>query len=346
MPVSVVVGGQFGSEGKGKVAHFFTKDMGAAVAVRVGGPNSGHTVINASGEAIVFKQLPTAAILPGVKCVIPAGSYIRSEILLEEIRIAGLSSDRLLIDPNAVLITDRELAEEGGSLLRSAIGSTQSGTGAAVVGRIARTRSVSLVSSCSELKPFICSTTPFLRDRLRRNERIIVEGTQGFGLSVLHSRFYPFATSRDTTAAAFISEAGLSPLDVDDVVVVIRAFPIRVSGNSGPLHRELSWEDITRDSGSPTRIAEYTSVTHKLRRVGEFDAGIVREAILYNRPTRVVLNHLDYVDATCAPANGMTQKALSFVRSVETGIGTKISHVGFDRRQIAQIDLSKHFRVA
>jgi adenylosuccinate synthase len=81
MPVTVVVGGQFGSEGKGKVAHFLAQETGASVAVRVGGSNSGHTVIDQSDTPIIFQQLPTAAILPNVTCVIGAGSYINPEIL-------------------------------------------------------------------------------------------------------------------------------------------------------------------------------------------------------------------------------------------------------------------------
>jgi len=70
MPVSIVVGGQYGSEGKGKVAHFFAREMKASFAVRCGGPNSGHTVIDEQGNARIFQQLPTAAILPDVKLVI------------------------------------------------------------------------------------------------------------------------------------------------------------------------------------------------------------------------------------------------------------------------------------
>jgi adenylosuccinate synthase len=64
MPVSVVVGGQFGSEGKGKVALELARLRGAAAAIRVGGANSGHTAIDATGKAHVFRHLPTAALLP------------------------------------------------------------------------------------------------------------------------------------------------------------------------------------------------------------------------------------------------------------------------------------------
>ena len=106
------------------------------------------------------------------------------------------------------------------------------------------------------------SARPFLRAALNRKERVIIEGTQGFGLSVLHSPYYPKATSRDTTAAGFVSEAGLSPLDVDDIVLVIRAFPIRVPGNSGPSPGRDRLADLGREAGwERFPLTERTSVT-------------------------------------------------------------------------------------
>lgn len=75
MPVTVVVGGQFGGEGKGKVAHFLAQEMDARVTIRVGGTNSGHTVIDPrSNQPLILRQLPTAAILPSVFCVLGAPS--------------------------------------------------------------------------------------------------------------------------------------------------------------------------------------------------------------------------------------------------------------------------------
>ncbi len=330
MPVTVIVGGQFGSEGKGKVAHFFAKEMGASVAIRVGGPNSGHTVISENGP-IIFKQLPTAAILPDVHCVLPAGSYLSPAILFEEMQLANLAPTRLTIDPNAVVITNDNLTEERNSKLGTAIGSTQSGTGAAVSARINRLENVKLARDDESLKPFIKSVTPFLRERLNKNERIIIEGTQGFGLSVLHARDYPFATSRDTTAAGFVAEAGLSPLDVDDIILVIRAFPIRVAGNSGPLPKEFSWEELTSESGSESPIIEYTSVTKNKRRVARFDPEIVRQAILYNKPTRIVLNHLDYIDINCNRKNVLSRKINNYISETISSIGINIDYFGFDR---------------
>ncbi len=329
MPISIIVGGQYGSEGKGKVAHALAKEMGASVAVRVGGPNSGHTVISPSGDPIIFKQLPTAAILPDVLCVLAAGCYINPDILFHEIQVAGLSDSRLIIDPNAALITDVELAEERGSRLREEIGSTLSGTGAAVVKRIQRNGTLKLAKDDERLAPYVQPTVPFMRNRLNNQERIIIEGTQGFGLSLLHSQHYPYATSRDTTAAGLLSEAGLSPLDVDDVVLVLRAFPIRVPGNSGPLAGEIGWDVVSKESGKESNLVELTSVTRTVRRVARFESDIVRQAIDANNPSRIVLNHIDYVDATCALSNLLSKHAGTFVREIELNLGRKIDYFGY-----------------
>jgi adenylosuccinate synthase len=328
MPVTVVVGGQFGSEGKGKVAHVLARDMEASVALRVGGPNSGHTVVDPEGKTIILRQLPTASILPNVICALGAGSYIIPELLLSEMKRTGLEPDRLLIDPHAVVITDAELREERGGALRQLIGSTQSGTGAAVLRRISRDSGVTLAENDAQLKPFVRPVSSFLRTELLEKHRVIVEGTQGFGLSLFHSKYYPYVTSRDTTAASFLSEAGLSPFDVDDIVMTLRAFPIRVGGNSGPLPQEIRWEDVTSESGSREPIIEHTSVTKSIRRVASFEPEVVLHAMKVNQPTRIVLNHVDYVDAECRVSSSLTDKATRFVEQVELMIGARIDFVG------------------
>jgi len=329
MPVTVVVGGQYGSEGKGKVAHYLAQEINASVAIRCGGPNSGHTVIDPKGKAIIFQQLPTASILPNIISVLCAGSYIDLDILLSEIEIAGVDSSRLLIDPNAVMITaDDKEREKNGELTKS-IGSTGSGTGEAVVQRIRRQRDLVFAKDVKELTQYVGDTKNFLRFQLDKNERIIVEGTQGYGLSLLHSEHYPYVTSRDTTAAALISEAGLSPLDVDDVVLTIRAFPIRVGGNSGPLPHEIDWKTITSESQSQVPLIEHTSVTKKIRRVARFDPAIVKKAIQANQPTCIVLNHMDYIDANCSRINRLTPEAYKFARRVEESIHSQVNYFGF-----------------
>lgn len=328
MAVIVVVGGQFGSEGKGKVAHYFAKARRATVAIRVGGSNSGHTVIDAVGRKHVFRVLPTAAVLKDTICVLAAGSYIDVDVLLREIATSQLSRERLWIDPNAYIVSSEHKDQEASWDLGNKIGSTLSGTGAAVIDRVRRVSELNLAQYDQRLSPFVRPIRPFLRARLKQNENVIVEGTQGFGLSLLHSPHYPKVTSRDTTAAAFVAEAGLSPLDVSEVILVIRSFPIRVAGDSGPLPNQVDWETITREGNWLSPLMEFTSVTKKIRRVARFDADVVKDAIAVNSPTSIVLNHADYIDATCAGSEVVTSKVESFVKYVEQQIDAPISYLG------------------
>jgi adenylosuccinate synthase len=125
---------------------------------------------------------------------------------------------------------------------------------------------------------------------------VIVEGTQGFGLSLHHGDVYPYRTSRDTTAAGFLSEVGLSPIAVTEIVMVVRTFPIRVGGHSGPLKNEVSWAHVQTASGYPTPVEEFTSVTGTLRRVAQFDMDLVKRAAMINRPTHLAVHGLDYLN--------------------------------------------------
>jgi adenylosuccinate synthase len=328
MPVTVIVGGQFGSEGKGKVADYFAREQHATIAIRVGGSNSGHTVIEKTGTARVFRVLPTPSLIDHVVCVLGAGTYIDVEVLLSEVKVARLPADRLLIDPNAYVISEVHKRIESTSGLGDRIGSTQSGTGAAVLDRIARRSSSSLAQNDPRLKKFIRPVTSFLRAALNREEPIIIEGTQGFGLSLLHAKDYPKTTSRDTTAGAFVSEVGLSPLDVSEIVLVTRAFPIRVPGESGPLPNEIDWGTIGREGGWEPAPIEYTSVTRNARRVGRFDAAIVLEAINVNQPTKIILNHADYFDGASRENRTITQIVEKKVSHIETLLNRRFDLIG------------------
>lgn len=338
MPVSVIVGGQFGSEGKGKVAHWLCKQENAAAAIRVGGTNSGHTVVTDSGDTVVLRQLPTAALLPNTICILPAGAYLDVEILMKEIELTNLSDERLIIDPNAMCIIAEDRERESNLNLARSIGSTNSGTGGAVIRRIERQDRIQLAQFDSRIEQYLNPVSHFTRSLLDRGERLVIEGTQGFGLSLLHGTDYPNITSRDTTAAAFVSEAGLSPLDVDDVVLVIRSFPIRVGGNSGPLPNEIDWSVVTQMSGYRHQLSERTSVTNSLRRVATFDPSVVREAISHNNPSRIVLNHLDYVDSSCS-SNALTPRCFEFIAKCEEQLDATIGYFGNSPTRIASVRL-------
>lgn len=327
MSVTIIFGGQFGSEGKGKVAHDFTILENAKYCVRVGGTNSGHTVYK-QNKKYIFRQLPTGIIEDGRYAVLPAGSYIDEEVLFSEIAMINLSNDRLLIDENAVVITHKNKLTEQADNLRNKIGSTMSGTGAAVIDRILRNDDELLAKNCKSLKPYLTDTKQLLRTACDKNENIIIEGTQGFGLSNIHSKYYPYVTSRDTSAAAFLSETGLSPFDVKNIVMVIRSFPIRVAGNSGPLKNEINWEILKKELDCDEDLTEYTSCTNLIRRVGRFDAEIVKESILCNKPNVIVLNHIDYIEPS---------KQKHFIELIEQLIKQKINYFGDNQISIKEL---------
>lgn len=340
MPITVVVGGQFGSEGKGKTAAYLARTEKTAAIIRVGGTNSGHTAVDRTGREWVFRQLPAALIDSDAVAVLPAGSLIDVDILLSEIDRFAITPEKVWIDPRASIITEEHKAAESG--LIDSIGSTSSGTGASLIQRLQRDHSHVRAGDHPALSRFIRHELgDTLRRMLSNSERILIEGTQGFGLSIWHSDCYPFTTSRDTTAASFVAEAGLGPQDVDKTVMVLRTFPIRVGGNSGPLTLEIDWPTLAREAALPPNFQELTTATRRTRRVARFDADIVRRAIAVNAPNMIVLNHMDYVDPSWAKS-GPTVKSAEFLKYVENQIGMHISLVGYgpdtliDRNKILQ----------
>ena len=328
MPVSIVVGGQYGSEGKGKVTHWLARKQQARYAIRVGGPNSGHTVVD-KGRRTVLRTLPTPVLIDGVIGVVPAGAYLDVDVLLREVEETGLTKDRLLIHPWAVVIDDSMKEDERQAGLVEAIGSTGQGVGGAVAQRAMRRRSVTFAGDMESLRRFVRPDLDrILADALDRGERIIVEGTQGFGLSILHGGHYPYATSRDTTAAGALSEAGLSPRDVDCVALTLRAFPIRVGGNSGPLPLKTTWETIRCECGAGADLTELTTVTGRPRLVAKLHEEIVLRAVRMNRPDLVILNHVDYFDYAIHEKPSLTSRVACKVSELESRLGLKIDHVG------------------
>jgi adenylosuccinate synthase len=274
---------------------------------------------------------------------LPAGGIIDPEIFLREVEMLGLGPEKVFVSSFASLITTADRDAEQASGLIGEIGSTGSGTGASLLRRIARRPDTELAGSHAALKPFLKDTAEVMRSMINQNRWIVIEGSQGFGLSVLHGGSYPHATSRDTTAGTFLGEAGLSPLDVKDITMAIRAHPIRVAGNSGPLD-ETTWERIAEGAGLPSSYTELTTATKKIRRVGLFDAALVRRAIQINNPTRIVLNHFDYVDAGVRH-HQFKVAALSFLQKIESDIGRSVDFLGIDPATlVARKDIDKPLR--
>lgn len=330
MPLTVIVGGQYGSEGKGKVTSYLAQRDNVDIVVRCGGPNSGHTV-DVNGQRYELRSLPSGFINPGTRLLLAAGCLINPEILLTEIKSTAIDPRRVGIDRNAGIISPSEGEEEGKLHLRDRLGSTLSGTGMGVAYRVLRKPEFKLAKDIPELQEYLTDVSAEVNAAVDKGGKVLVEGTQGFGLSVYHSPHYPYATSRDTTASGFLSEVGVSPRLVTDVVMAIRTYPIRVAGNSGPLKNEISWEEIRQRSGYPIDIREFTTTTKKLRRIGLFDLELVRQAAMVNRPTQVALHgadYLSYLNKSVCSFIELERGSTSFVEVLERRLDTPVAFIG------------------
>ncbi len=328
--VTVIVGGQFGGEGKGKITSYLAIRDNVNYVVRCGGPNSGHTV-DYKGKRFVLRQLPVGVINPKTRLLIAPGAIINPELLFEEIRFCNLDPSRLGIDYNTGIISEKEISEEKESLLQERIGSTLSGMGKGVAKRALRDKDFRQTKDIPELKQFLTNVAEEINSGLEDNKSVMVEGTQGFGLSLYHSPYYPYTTSRDTTASAFLSEVGISPLSVKEVIMVTRTFPIRVGGNSGPLKNEISWEELQKISGYPCSIQEFTSVTKRLRRIARFDLELLKRAILINKPTQIALlgvDYLGYKNKGLLNYHDLTRETQQFIEYIEQETKIKINFIG------------------
>jgi adenylosuccinate synthase len=305
--VHIVVGGQFGSEGKGAfTAALFSRleqaalkaDRPVPMTIRVGGPNAGHTAFASvepgpsTHKDWSLRHVPVAAVRSVDSILaIAAGSEIDEEVLLDELgRLdhAGFNATgRLIVDWSCTRIEPEDGAQEHDGLVER-IGSTGKGIGQARARRIMREAS---------LYGGDASVLDRVMHHLEIGGDIIIEGTQGYGLS-LHGEAYPFTTSRDCRAIDFLAEVGIPPWhhDIERIVpwLVLRTYPIRVAGNSGPMHEEISWDELAERSGGHIQ-PEYTTVTKKMRRVGEWDPILAGDACQENGWPHVALMFYDYI---------------------------------------------------
>lgn len=302
--VCAVVGGQFGSEGKGAVVARVAK--GYLHHVRVGGANAGHTFYtrrrDGSMEKHVMQQLPCAAYVhPNVKLYIGPGAIISADILLGEIELAGLWRAQhgwpklvVRIDGRAHVVQTNHIEREAASGLADAIGSTSAvareGIGAAQAARVMR--EAGCCQAGEWLWPPEVKITDVPKELHIAIGGILLEGTQGYGLSLTTGR-HPWITSRNTTAAGLCADCGVAPSRLAHVILVVRTFPIRVAGPSGPFDPgsvEIDWQEIGIDPST-----EKTTVTRKVRRVATFSKAQVAEAAAVNGATEIALMFADYM---------------------------------------------------
>lgn len=332
MSVTIVLGAQWGDEGKGKIVDHLAER--AAMVVRYqGGTNAGHTIV--LGETTLkLHQVPSGITRPEVAAVLAHGMVITPPDLVEELdmlRGMGISTDNLHISANAHLVMPYHLELDNLQEQRRgarALGTTKRGIGPAYADkymrrglrmqdlldrdRFAQRVEAALESVNAELRgvydhpgfavqeiveaydparealaPYVTDTTRLIRQYIDAGKNVLLEGAQATMLDIDYGT-YPFVTSSSPTAGGACQGSGVSPLDVDEVVGVVKAYTSRVG--TGPFPTELS--DEVGD-WIVTKGNEFGTTTGRRRRCGWLDIVSLRYAARVNGFSGVALTRLD-----------------------------------------------------
>lgn len=325
--IDVILGGQWGDEGKGKLADALAQkyDM---VARFNGGNNAGHTVV-VDGKKYAFHLLPCGIVHDHTVNLIGNGVVLNMEALFQEVEsfeTSGKScAGRLFISDRAQLLfrfhqkldAAQEREREGGAL-----GTTGKGIGPCYASKAARhgVRVGELVGEVGDLERFeaayksacvlhgvdvdeeelsffrrnhnriramIVDAVSFLHEGLASGKRILAEGANAVMLDIDHGT-YPYVTSSNTVAGGVCTGLGVPPRAIDAVLGVVKAYTTRVG--AGPFPTELT-DDVGKEI---QRVgAEFGTTTGRPRRCGWFDAVVVRYGNMLNGYTGLNLTKLD-----------------------------------------------------
>jgi adenylosuccinate synthase len=277
--ITLVIGGQYGGEGKGKVAAFLAQNGSFDIVCRTGGVNSKHTAYK-GGKAYDLRQIPTAATTDFKgKIVYGAGSLVHIPSLFEEMEILSVSPSQILIDHQTGILTDENIQSQRADPRYGTLGSTMTGTGHATSQRALR--KLPIARDFPELAMMLGDVPAYLHEKLLAGKEIMIEGHQSSGLSNFHGD-YPYTSNRDSTAAALLSELGIGPLHPLRIVLVVKVFPTR--NHNGRLPNEMSVEEA-----DALGITEYGGgswgIENNRRRVGRIDFEDIKRAACLNTPT-------------------------------------------------------------
>jgi adenylosuccinate synthase len=282
--------GQFGSTGKGLAASVLAEALGKhnTLVTSNAGPNSGHTSYGPNGQKVVLQQLPTFAVAcklyHGISPAIymNAGAIINVQRFNEEFE-QWINGALPWVHPAAAFVDDSTSQQELELIKR--IGSTGKGTGAALARKVLRETDATVNS----IRTALCANIAAID--INDWGRVFMEVSQGYSLSLNASGMYPYTTSRDCTLIQGMADAGAHPNIYKGGIMVIRTFPIRVAGNSGPCYadqHEISWEELRQEP-------EKTTVTQKTRRVFTFSDEQFRRALKANQPCSLLINFVQYL---------------------------------------------------
>lgn len=321
MTCNVIVGGFYGDEGKGKIIAYLSIKDKPKVAVRGGvGANAGHTFVY-NNETFKLRMLPSAVLNPETKLLIGAGVLVTPKVLLDESQRYD-ASDRTIIDNHCGIIDETHIRRDvEDAHLKKIVGTTGTGTGPANSDRALRI--LKMAEEESELKRYLGNVSEIVNQSIEKGQSVLIEGTQGTFLSLYHGD-YPYVTSKDVTASGICSDVGIGPKNVDEVILVFKAYVTRVGG--GPLENEL-----TVDAANKLGWVEYGSVTGRQRRASPFNMELARKSVALNSATQIAVTKLDVVFPDCAGLkeySKLTDEAKKFIQNIEDRLGVDVMLIG------------------
>ncbi|MFZ2070389.1 MAG: adenylosuccinate synthetase [Halobacteriota archaeon] len=332
MSVTMVVGGFFGDEGKGKIIAYLAKHDTPDVVARGGvGPNAGHTVV-VGERKYALRMVPSGFVCESARLLVGAGVLVDPQVFRQEVASFGLK-DRVGLDRRCGIIEEVHIEEDRKDThLKGKIGSTGSGCGPANAARALRT--ARQAKDVEELQEFLCDVPQEINEALNRGRGVLIEGTQGFGISLLYGT-YPFVTSKDTTASQVAADVGIGPTRVDDVVVVFKSFPTRVG--EGPFETQM-----TESKANELHIEEFGTVTRRKRRIGMWDGKMAAYSAMINGATMVALSGVDRLDPSCRGARAyeeLSKEVKEFVAKVahDARVPVKLISTGPELSEIVDL---------
>jgi len=331
MPSTVVIGGFFGDEGKGKIISYLAIQDKPTIVVRGGaGPNAGHTIKDGE-KTYKVRMLPSGFLNKDTRVMVGPGVVVNPDVLLNEINDFGVEG-RAYVDNNCGIIEQSHRDTDSKGQLKEKIGSTGSGTGPANAERAMRT--LKLAKEIDNLKQYLIDVPLEINTALDLGENVLVEGTQGTHLSLWHGT-YPFVTTKDVTASGICADVGIGPKRVDEVIVVFKSYLTRVG--TGPMPGELDADETSKKGWE-----EFGTVTGRLRRAAEFDFDLARRAVMLSSATQISITKLDVRFPSCAGVtsyNDLDDDARIFIKNIETELGVSVTLIGTGPRVNDVIDL-------
>ncbi len=337
--VSIVVGGHYGDEGKGKIVSYLALKDDPKYIARAGvGPNAGHTVY-VDGKKYGLRMITCGFSNPKSQLLIGAGVLVDIQRFLEEVAMTN-TEGRIKIDGRcAVIEQEHKEADKGANSKK--IGTTGSGCGPAQSARVNRV--AKQAKEFKELADYVVDVPQILNDAIDAGEDVLIEGTQGFGLSLYYGN-YPYVTSKDTSASTAAADCGVGPTNVDDVYVIYKAYMSRVGED--PYIHYLSDEEIAAtpafkkllekaekegiEGTSNQKIArvlgEVGTVTGRPRKIGSFDFDLARYSAKINGATKICITCLDKLfpeNAGVTEYDKLSAPALEHIRRIEDKLGVK-----------------------